>query len=429
MVMPKNLPETPGGHGNLQAVLKDLSGKKADVIAIQRELVARPALIPEDGGEGEEAKARWIEDWLSAKNLPLAERIDVPDERVPAKIRPNLIIRYPGASERTLWIIGHMDTSSPGSLKLWTGSPWALRITGDTLYGQGVEDNHQAIVSGLVLLESLSRNRAKPPMSLGLIFTSGEKTGFPRKYGLDAVFLAKPDLFQPQDLIVVNDYGNAKGSLIEVAEKGLLWLKFTVTGKQSHSAHPHKGVNALDAGVNLLLALRGLYDKFPAKDALFVPDTSTFVPTRVEKGSDYYNQMPGSFVFSMDCRLLSPYTPEEVFTAVRALADTIEERDHVQIAVEKIHSIPAFPGTSTDAPVVQALSRAIKAHLGVEAEYEGIGGVTLAADLRAKNLPTAVWAKSESMGNSSNESVSIRGLLDTSMVFARILFDPDGEGK
>lgn len=425
MVLPKNLPEKPGKIVGLNFILKDISGKRADVITIQRELVARPALNPEDGGDGEETKARWIENWLLTKGLPQAERIDAPDERVSSRVRPNLIIHYPGLSDRTLWIVAHFDTSPPGSPDLWTGSPWALRVVGDTIYGRGVEDNHQAIVSGLILMESLSRNGAVPPLSLGLVFTSGEKTGYPRRFGLEAILQAKPDLFKPGDLVVVNDYGNAEGSLVELAEKGLLWLKFTVTGKQSSAAQPHKGISALDAAVNLITELRGLHEKFPAKNALFVPDTSTFVPTKVEKGSDYFNQMPGKFVFGMDCRLLSPYTAEEVFLAVREMADRIEKQDRVQIDVERVASIPAFPGTSEDAPVVQALVRAIKAHLGVEISFEGIGGITLAADLRARNLPVVVWAKSESMGHSSNEHISINDLLDASKIFGRILFDSE----
>lgn len=409
----------------LGRVLDDIGKQRATVIEIQRELVARPALNPEDGGEGEEAKARWIEDRLMAKGLPHAARIDSPDERVPSRVRPNLIIRYPGASEQTLWIVGHLDTSSPGTLGLWTGSPWALRMEGDTLYGRGVEDNHQAIAGGLILLESLHRNGTTPPLSFGLLFTAAEKYGYPRTHGIDAVFRARPDLFRPGDLIVVNDYGNAQGRIVEIAEKGSLWVKITVTGKQTHAAMTHLGVNALDAGANLIADLRALHEQFPLENTLFTPPFSTFTVTRPESASSQTNQIPGEFVFHMDCRLLSPYTPEQVMAALRELADAAEKRDKARIRIESIFSVPAFPGTAPNAPVVEALHRAVRAQLNVEPLPVGMGGITLATDLRARGLPVAVWSKTDSKGQDANESVPISALLDTAKVFARILYDPE----
>lgn len=90
--VPGSVPSEPG-QAELQTLLNDIGRQRLQVIEIQRELVRRPALNPEDGGEGEEAKARWIEGWLREKGLPHAVRIDSPDERVPSKVRPNLIIR------------------------------------------------------------------------------------------------------------------------------------------------------------------------------------------------------------------------------------------------------------------------------------------------------------------------------------------------
>lgn len=172
--VPQSTPDSPG-LDVLKTLLNDIDGQSLEIINIQRELVTHKALNPEDGGDGEESKARWIESWLHKNNLPAAEHFDTPDERVSAKIRPNLIIRYPGKSERTLWIVGHLDVSPPGELTEWTSCPWALRIEGDFIYGRGVEDNNQSITAGLILLNSLNRNRITPPISLGLILVSGEK--------------------------------------------------------------------------------------------------------------------------------------------------------------------------------------------------------------------------------------------------------------
>ena len=205
----------------------------------------------------------------------------------------------------------------------------------------------------------------------------------------------------------------------------MLWLKITLTGKQAHSAHAHMGVNALAAGAHLIVDLETLGDRFTEKNTLFMPATATFIPTKTEGGSIQVNQMPGNFTFYMDCRIISPYTPDEIQNAVRALADAAEKRDGVKIDIERLNATPAFPPTASDAPVVTALERAVRAQLGKKPQLIGIGGVTLATDLRARGLPVAVWGKAANVGSASNESVSISGLLDVSKVFARILFDPE----
>ena len=59
------LPEKSGKSGRvMQALLNNIDGQRSAVVSIQRELVARPALNPEAGGNSEEEKARWIESWL-----------------------------------------------------------------------------------------------------------------------------------------------------------------------------------------------------------------------------------------------------------------------------------------------------------------------------------------------------------------------------
>ena len=43
------------------------------------------------------------------------------------------------------------------------------------------------------------------------------------------------------------DAGNENGTMIEVAEKSILWLKFKILGKQTHGSMPEKGINAFKA--------------------------------------------------------------------------------------------------------------------------------------------------------------------------------------
>ena len=81
---------------------------------------------------------------------------------------------------------------------------------------------------------------------------------------------------------MVPDAGNKHGTLIEVAEKGILWLKFKTVGKQAHASTPNKGTNSFKAACFLVTELENLYKIFKAQDSLFEPPVSTFEPTKKE---------------------------------------------------------------------------------------------------------------------------------------------------
>ena len=404
----------------LGLVLDVLSSGRGEVIALQRELVSRPAVGPENGGAGEEEKARWIAAWLDGHGLAY-ERLDLADEQVPARVRPNLVAVYPGSGQGpTLWLLSHLDVAAAGPRELWNGDPFALRVNGDIMYGRGVEDNNQAITVSLLLLESLRKAGVTPPLRLGLALTSGALTDYS---GIRHVLAWKPDLFGPDDLIVVMDYGNAAGNLVSVSEKGNLWLKITVTGKSGHAGNPDKANNAFAAGAALAHRLNGLEKQFPEENPLFTPPRVTLTPTRTEDFSTGINHIPAKFVLYADIRTTDAYSFDAVENAVRDLADAVEKSHGVSIAIERVEQTPSTRITPPDAPVLQALDRSIRAQLGVEPLHTGGGSVTVAATLREKGLPVAVWGVQETMYNSPEEYSLISAHIKQAQVLARMLFE------
>ncbi|WP_035064874.1 M20 family metallo-hydrolase [Nitratidesulfovibrio termitidis] len=402
-------------------IISALDARRDAVIELQRELTSRPALGPESGGEGERAKADWLLDHLRAIGVTDIEQINAPDSRVPCGHRPNIIARVPGASPRTVWVLAHMDVVPPGDPTLWDGDPWTLRVDGDVLYGRGVEDNQQAIVSGLLVARELLEQGVTPPLSLGLAFVADEETGNAR--GMAHVAAVRPDLFRPDDLIVVPDFGDSDGTMIEVAEKSMLWLRVAVTGRQCHASTPDEGVNSLSAAAALILRIRHLNERFPDADPLFNPATSTFVPTKKEANVPNVNTVPGSDVFYVDCRVLPRYDLDEVVTAMRGLADEVEREHGVTIAISQVLREQAAPPTSPDAEVVTRLRAAIRDVYGVTARPAGIGGGTVAAIVRRMGLSAAVWSKLVPNAHVPNEATRVSCNIGDAKVIATMLFE------
>lgn len=403
-----------------ERVARRIDGYKDLIVDLQRRLTAVQALDPDNGGDGEAKKAELILSLLAEMGVEQVEVHKAPDERVSSGHRPNIVARVPGKDRsRTVWLMSHMDVVPTGDLKHWSSDPWTVRVEGDKIYGRGVEDNQQGMVASLCLVKALAEEGIEPCCDLGLLFVADEETG--NKRGI-VHLLEHHTIFKEQDIIVVPDGGEPDGSMIEVAEKGIVWVKCTVTGKSTHGSTPERGVNAHLAAAQLILKLDDqLHRQFDKKDDVFDPPASTFAVTKVEGGAPSVNSVPGEHVFYLDCRVLPDYTLDQVLEAAKRAASGVDKERGTTTEVEAVQRMEPAPSTSTDAPVVTALKKAIKMVYDVDARPMGIGGGTVAACIRRKGFSAAVWARMDETMHSPNEYCIIDNLIGDAKVFAHLV--------
>jgi len=389
-----------------------------EMIDFQIKLCASPAIAPASGGEGEAQKAEILLDFLKKNGFSHIKVIKAPDLDAPAGHRPNILALYKGkSSSKTIWIMTHMDIVPPGELGQWRGDPFKAWVEEGKIYGRGVEDNQQDMVASLYAVKAFHEEGLKPNYDIGIALVADEETGSGK--GIDYV-LSHSNAFRKQDLIIVPDAGNEEGTMIEVAEKSILWLKFKTLGKQAHGSTPEKGINSFRAASFLVTELNNLYKIFPDKDTLFDPSISTFEPTKKEPNVPNINTIPGEDVFYMDSRILPGYTIDEVTKAIKKMTAKIEKEFKVKVVIEEAQKAPAAPPTSAEAPVVQALKKAIKAVYGKEGKATGIGGGTVAALFRDANFEAACWSKVDETAHQPNEYCIIDNMIGDAKVFAHV---------
>jgi len=406
-----------------QRVAARLEKMIPDFIQWQKELTAIPALGPDNDGEGEQRKAELVAQKMKELRPDETHEIRAPDHRVPCGYRPNLVYLWKGAdSSKKIWVLSHMDIVPPGQRQLWDSNPYELRVDGDKLYGRGVEDNQHGLVSSVAAVKAILQENATPAHDMGLVFVADEETG--SKYGLQYLVQHRADLFAPTDLIVVPDAGNEDGTLIEVAEKSMLWLRFRVLGKQCHASMPQKGINSFRATARLVIALEHLYSEYAAEDPLFYPPQSTFEPTKKEANVPNVNTIPGEDVFYLDSRVLPQYPIDEVQREAERICRTVELDTGVRIEVEAVMKDQASAPTPADAPVVLGLQKAVEAVYGRKAQPGGIGGGTVAAFFRRAGLPVAVWSTSCETAHQPNEYCPLHTLVGDAKVFAHLFLNP-----
>lgn len=403
---------------------KTICENKDEYIKLEKLLTSKKALAPENGGDGELEKCLALQSFLKSHGFTDLKRYDAPDSRVSSGIRPNLVATIEGENsdddDYSIWIISHLDVVPAGDLSLWNTDPWDVIEKNGKLFGRGVEDNQQGLVSGVAACLAFLKNDVKPKHTVKLLFASDEEVG--SKYGI-IWLLENTDLFKKNDLIIIPDGGDSKGETIEVAEKNIIWFEFTTVGKQCHGSRPDEGKNACLASSALAVRLnKELKETFNKKDVLFTPDYSTFEPTMRKANVEGVNIIPGSDIMCMDCRILPCYTCEQVILKVSEICKSIENEFGVSITFRQLQKAQSV-ATSKDARVVKKLSSALKSVHKIDAKIIGIGGGTVGAELRNKGFDCVVWGTLDETAHMPNEYCIIDNIIKDALTLAKLMFE------
>ncbi len=390
-------------------------GDREFIEEIAKRLLRIKAISPESGGMGEEEKGKEIVSILNELGFDNYINYDVKDNH--NIIRPNIILKL-GNCDRTFWIISHMDTVPEGDASLWKYDPFNATIVDGKIYGRGSVDNGQSIFTIMLILKHIDITKLK--INAGFAFVSDEETG--NDYGIK--YLLKKNIFDKNDLILVPDAGTEDGSVIEIAEKSVLWLKFTILGKQGHASMPENSVNAFrESSIFMNLLDKQLKSSFDLKDSIFEPPYSTFEPTKHEKNIDNVNTIPGKDVFYYDCRILPEYSIEEILHTVDEIINRYSKDGNAKISYEVIQKEESSDPTPSNSEIITLLKRSIRERRGIDAISVGIGGSTFAAFFRKRGIHAAVWSTTViKMAHMPDEYCKIQDIVDDVDVLKNILY-------
>jgi succinyl-diaminopimelate desuccinylase len=242
-----------------------------------------------------------------------------------------------------------------------------------------------------------------------------EETG--SKLGIS--HLISQGLFKKEDILLVPDGGVEDGTLVEVSEKSIMWLKVRTIGKQVHASIPDKGINAHKAAMRFGTRVCDLlFNKYDFSDPLFDPPRSTFEPTKKEANVPNVNTVPGEDVFYLDMRIHPKYDPEDVVADIERTAKDVEKETGARFEFERVNYQKSPPTTPPDSPVVKMLMEAIVAVKPIKPFAGGIGGGTCAALFRKMGYNAVVWSIMDETGHSPNEYCKVQNLLDCTKVYA-----------
>lgn len=339
----------------------------------------------------EERAIEVIKDILEGAGFPAEDWVIV--EGAPG--RSNLVARLRGdGSQRPLLLSGHVDVV-PVEREHWDHDPFSGEVIEGAVWGRGALDMKGALAMYLqVFLEAF---RQKLPLKRDLILAAiaDEEAGF--TYG--SKFLVDEHRALIDAEYALNEggamniqFGGVRLYPIQVAEKGVCWMRMTATGKPGHGSAPHEDnavlhlAQALDRlrrarhlPLHITAPVKGMLDaiaahlgfpgglaigmlgnptlakllipRLPAKTrSLMVAMLSNSVSATVLKAGSKTNVIPSSAMAHLDCRLLPGQTPEDAMREVLAVTG-----DRVSLEPLTKSDGAAFP---VDSPLYRLLVKA-----------------------------------------------------------------------
>ncbi len=155
--------------------------------------------------------------------------------------RASVVARIAGTdqSRPALLIHGHLDVV-PADASDWQVHPFSGEVRDGCVWGRGAVDMKDMDAMTLAVIRQRMREGRRPPRDVVLAFLADEEAG--GTYGARWLVDNHPDLFEGVTEAISEvggfsvTFGGRRLYLVEIAEKGLAWMRLTARGTAGHGS-------------------------------------------------------------------------------------------------------------------------------------------------------------------------------------------------
>jgi acetylornithine deacetylase len=356
--------------------------------------------------------------------------------------RSNLIIKYPGTTDKVCSFVGSHFDVVPANPAEWTRHPFKFSREGDLLYGRGTTDclGHVAVLTDF--FANLATNKPVLKHSIVAVFIANEENGTFAGIGVDG--LAKEGY--------MNDLKNGPLFWIDAADSqpcqgtaGVIQWSLEATGRLFHSGLPHKGINSIEFAMDACAFIQekffAEFPRHPQEDVYEFITSSTMKPTQVSCTPGSLNQICPGCTVQGDIRLTPFYEISACKAAVeRYVAEINANPDIVRHNGRGAYSKYAIPdqkgalvlkwltngedGVACDlkSKGFEALVEATRDVLGTVKPYSINGSLPLIRELQEKGFDVQISGYGSSAHyHANNECVSLAALKNAAKIFTKLV--------
>lgn len=322
------------------------------------------------------------------------------------------IIGYIGKGKPEFLIVCHLDVVPAGDG--WSADPFKARIKDGRVYGRGANDNKGEMASMMVLARFLKENESHLKGTFMIAGAADEETGS----DLGAEYLVN-ECGLHADYAIVPDVSHNM-QLIDISEKGALFLEIISYGKQAHGSTPNLGVNAIWNMMELLEKVRTL--QFSRKTHPY--HTPPTINLGAINGGVAPNIVPGVCKAILDIRYLPGDNKCEILKSIEEIIHDIQaSNDSARFEVKVLSDL--LPSEiEPDNPLVEVTSKHTESILKRRPEVKGMSGTTINKQLIAKGITSIGFGPGDvGCAHIADESVNIQELVDFAKIIGLVVFE------
>jgi acetylornithine deacetylase len=291
-----------------------------DAVELLKKLIATPSFSKE-----EEKTALIIEQFFKDKNIP--------SNRVLSNVW--CVNKYFDETKSTILLNSHHDTVKPNPQ--YTKDPFSPIIEEGKLFGLGSNDAGGCLVS---LIAAFCHFYEREDLKYNMVLAATAEEEISGAGGIEKL-LASSEFNSPfRGLGGFAIVGEPTLTNLAIADKGLLVLDCTATGKAGHAAR-EEGENAIYKAMQDISWFQTY--QFPKKSETLGPVKMSV--TSIETENKAHNMVPAICSFIVDIRVTDAYTHEEILETVKQHIQSEVKPRSMRLRASKIEK---------DHPLVQA---------------------------------------------------------------------------
>ena len=374
-----------------------------DPVSLTADLIRCPSVTPEEGGA-----LQLLDELLTQAGFACT--------RVDRGGIANLFARWGDKGHaRTFGFNGHTDVVPLGDEAAWTMPPFGAEIKEGVMYGRGATDMKSGVAA--FAAAAIDFVTDTPPDGAIILTITGDEEGDAID-GTTALLDHMETSGEAMDVCLVGEptCPNTMGEMIKIGRRGSMTAWFTVTGKQGHSAYPHRANNPLNAMARLMdrLASHELDQGTEHFDA------STLAVVTIDTGNPATNVIPAQSRATVNIRFNDSHSGASLSAWLQEEVDRVTTEFGVSVDLTIKISGESFitpPGALSD-----LVATAVEAETGLAPELSTTGGTSDARFVK-HHCPVVEFGLVGKTMHQVDECVPIAQITQLKSIYTRILKD------
>ncbi|KHQ53559.1 succinyl-diaminopimelate desuccinylase [Mameliella alba] len=374
-----------------------------DPVDLTARLVQCPSVTPEEGGA-----LVLLQDLLEGAGFACT--------RVDRGEVCNLFARWGDKGHaRSFGFNGHTDVVPIGNPDDWTHAPFGAEIEDGFLYGRGATDMKSGVAA--FAAAAIDYVTDTPPDGALILAITGDEEG-DAVDGTTALLDWMSENDEQMSVCIVGEptCPDHMGQMMKIGRRGSMNAHFTVTGKQGHSAYPHRAVNPMHAMARLMDRLAS-HELDQGTDHF---DPSTLAVVTIDTGNPATNVIPAQTRGTVNIRFNDTHTGDALSDWLREEAEKVDAAFGTSTEVRIKISGESF--LTPPGPLSDLVARAVAVETNITPEMSTTGGTSDARFVK-DHCPVVEFGLVGKTMHAVDERVEIAHVHQLKAIYTRMLRD------